>query len=187
MGEKMSPFWRLRMAAKSRVPIGGHAARFAYALFQRAFGAFIPLSARFAGEPCLPHGAYGIFISGGARIGTDVVIFQHVTIGSNTLLDSKNFGAPVIGDRVFIGAGAKIIGAVHIGDGARIAAGAVVGRDVPPNATVFPDGKIVPSERPRDNRYFSLRKGMDGWAYFRGGKWIRSDEPLARQPGTCRR
>lgn len=177
----MSPFWQLRTAAHSRIPIGGPVARFAYGLCQRAFGAFIPLGARFTGEPCLPHGAYGIFISGGARIGTDVVIFQHVTIGSNTLLDSKHFGAPTIGDRVFIGAGAKIIGAVHVGDDARIAAGAVVGRDVPANATVFPDGKIVPSDRPRDNRYFSLRPRLGGWAYFRAGQWVRSDEPLARQ------
>ena len=45
-----------------------------------------------------PHGFRGILISVSASIGTGCTIFQHVTIGSNTLLDSKNAGAPVIGN-----------------------------------------------------------------------------------------
>ena len=47
-------------------------------------------------------------------IGRNVQVYQQVTIGSNTLKDSKGAGAPVIGDNVHIGAGAKIIGGVRI-------------------------------------------------------------------------
>ena len=43
-----------------------------------------------------PHGLSGIYISKGAKIGNNCVIFHQVTIGSNTLEDSKNAGAPVI-------------------------------------------------------------------------------------------
>lgn len=51
---------------------------------------------------------YGIFISQGAKIGENAVIFHQVTIGSNTLKDSKGYGAPQIGNSVYIGVGAKI-------------------------------------------------------------------------------
>jgi serine O-acetyltransferase len=60
--------------------------------------------------PCFPHGISGIFISEGAKIGKNVVILQQVTIGSNTLNGSNTFGSPEIGDNMYIGAGAKIIG-----------------------------------------------------------------------------
>ena len=64
------------------------------------------------------------------RGGANVKIEHQVTIGA------ERRQSPVIGDDVFIGAGAKILGSVHVGDGARIGANAVVVRDVPPHATV---------------------------------------------------
>lgn len=70
-------------------------------------------------------------------IGANCVIFQQVTIGSNTLSDTKSAGAPVIGDNCYIGAGAKIIGNVTIGNNCRIGANAVVTKDVPDNSTVI--------------------------------------------------
>lgn len=57
-------------------------------------------------------------------------IDQHVTLGGR-----KGGGAPVIGNNVRIGAGAKILGPVHIGDGAQVGANAVVIKDVPANST----------------------------------------------------
>lgn len=109
-------------------------------------GFFEPLSARFEARPVFPHGLSGIFVSGGATIGRDCVIFQQATIGSNTLAGSERFGFPSIGRSVYIGAGAKVIGAVTIGDSARIGANTVVTRDVPPWATVVGTNEILPSD-----------------------------------------
>jgi serine O-acetyltransferase len=72
----------------------------------------------------------GIVINGEVRGGSNVKIEHQVTIGA------ERRRSPVIGDAVFIGAGAKIIGSVRIGDGARVGANAVVVHDVPPHCTV---------------------------------------------------
>lgn len=101
-----------------------------------------------------PHGLAGIFISYGARIGKGCTIFHQVTIGSNTLGDSRGQGAPVIGDNVYIGAGAKIIGGVTVGDNARIGANCVVTFDVPANATVVLEApRVIVHDQPRDNAF----------------------------------
>ena len=80
----------------------------------------------------------GLFISHGQgtilsaeRIGANLWVHQGVTIG----WDYRGDRRPIIGDDVFIGAGAKILGAVTVGDGARIGANAVVVSDVPAGAT----------------------------------------------------
>jgi len=73
----------------------------------------------------------GIIISGDTVIGDDVIIRNGVTIG---LKKTNHPGAPVIGNGVDIGAGAKILGKIHIGDGAIIGANAVVLTDVPAGA-----------------------------------------------------
>jgi serine O-acetyltransferase len=80
----------------------------------------------------------GLFISHGQgtvlsaeRIGANLQVHQGVTIG----WDYRGERRPIVGDDVFIGAGAKVLGAVTIGDGARIGANAVVVTDVPRGAT----------------------------------------------------
>ncbi len=60
-----------------------------------------------------------------------------MTIGSNTLEDSAGKGAPIIGNNVYIGAGAKIIGNCRIGNNVRIGANTVVTKDIPDNTTVI--------------------------------------------------
>jgi serine O-acetyltransferase len=77
----------------------------------------------------LPH-PNGVVVHGGAVIGDDCMIMQQVTIGQ-----LSDIYAPVIGSRVYIGAGAKVLGKVVVGDGARIGANAVVLCDVPANWT----------------------------------------------------
>jgi serine O-acetyltransferase len=78
------------------------------------------------------HGC--IVVHGAAVIGDDCLIRHDVTIGNAGRADPM--GAPVIGSRVEIGAGAKILGRVAIGDDAVIGANAVVTRDVPAGAIV---------------------------------------------------
>lgn len=81
----------------------------------------------------IDHGV-GIVIGETAEIGDDVLIYQGVTLGGT----GKDVGKrhPTVGNRVMISAGAKVLGPINIGDGARIAAGAVVLKDVPAESTV---------------------------------------------------
>jgi serine O-acetyltransferase len=75
---------------------------------------------------------HGIVIHGNACIGNNCIIRQGVTIGNKNM--SAPFDAPHIGDNVNIGAGAKILGAISIGNNVIIGANAVVTKDVPDNA-----------------------------------------------------
>lgn len=118
---------------------------------------FIPISAQIGDNIVFPHGLAGIFISQKALIGDNCVIFHQVTIGSNNLKDSNGYGAPIIGNNVYIGAGAKIIGNVKIGDNVRIGANAVIVNDIPANATVVLDNpRIILRENGRENKFISI-------------------------------
>ncbi len=81
----------------------------------------------------IDHG-HGIVIGETAEIGDDVMIYQGVTLGGT----GKDIGKrhPTIESGVMIGAGAKVLGPITIGKNAKVAAGAVVVRDVDPNCTV---------------------------------------------------
>ena len=104
--------------------------------------------------PTFPHGLSGIFISKKAKIGMNCVIFHQVTIGSNTLSDSKHFGSPTIGDNVYIGCGAKIIGNVTIGNNVRIGANCIITENVQDNCTVVMDKpRIIIKQNAPDNTF----------------------------------
>lgn len=91
-------------------------------------GICLPESTKVGRRLCIEHfGA--IVVHGGVVIGDDCLIRQGVTIGNKGYADPS--GAPVIGNRVEIGAGAKIIGRVFIGDDVIIGANAVVVKDIP--------------------------------------------------------
>ena len=75
----------------------------------------------------------GVRVDPAAVIGARVGIMHGVTIGSAP----DREGAPVIGDDVFIGAGAKVLGPVRVGDRARIAANSLVVSDVPADCTAI--------------------------------------------------
>lgn len=74
--------------------------------------------------------SFGIVINSSVKAGRNLVIEHGVTIGA------EKGKSPVLGDNIFIGAGAKIIGAVTIGSDAKIGANAVVTKDVPAGATM---------------------------------------------------
>ena len=92
-------------------------------------GVVIGRGAEFGPGLVLVH-ANGIVINGAVRGGSGVVIEHQATIGA------ERRASPVLGDDVFVGAGARIIGAVTVGDGARVGANAVVVDDVPAHTTV---------------------------------------------------
>ncbi|MGA9397977.1 MAG: serine O-acetyltransferase [Anaerolineaceae bacterium] len=81
----------------------------------------------------IDHGM-GVVIGETAEIGRDVTLYHGVTLGGTSLNKGKRH--PTIGDRVVVGAGAKILGAIIVGDDTRIGANAVVVKSVPPNMVV---------------------------------------------------
>ena len=81
----------------------------------------------------IDHGL-GVVIGETAEIGDDVYIYHQVTLGGTSSDHGKRH--PTVGNNVIIGAGAKVLGAINIGDGARIGANAVVIAPVPADTTV---------------------------------------------------
>ena len=92
--------------------------------------------------------ATGVVIGETAEIGTDVTIYHGVTLGGNSLAHDKRH--PTVGDRVTIGAGAKILGPITIGHDSRIGANAVVVQPVPPDSVVVGvPGQVIHRRQPR--------------------------------------
>jgi len=89
----------------------------------------------------IDHGA-GVVIGETAEVGDDVLMYQGVVLGGTSLKKEKRH--PTIGNNVVIGAGAVALGAITIGDGAKIGAGSVVVKSAPAEATVVGiPGRIV--------------------------------------------
>lgn len=81
----------------------------------------------------IDHGM-GVVIGETTEIGDNVLIYQGVILGGTTHEKLKRH--PTLGNNVVVGAGATLLGAITIGDGARVGAGSVVVQSVPPEATV---------------------------------------------------
>jgi len=95
----------------------------------------------------IDHGM-GVVIGETAEIGCDVTLYHGVTLGGVSLEKGKRH--PTIEDNVVIGAGAKILGAITIGESSRIGANAVVVKSVPPNAVVVGvPGQVVVRSKPK--------------------------------------
>lgn len=120
--------------SRRRGGVWGTLARRWYVLVHRFWsvvtGADIPLSCQLGEGLLCPH-PNGVVIHPLAVVGPNCLIFQQVTLGAG-----GRSGLPVLGGHVDVGAGAKILGGVRIGDHARVGANAVVIDDVPPGATV---------------------------------------------------
>ena len=80
----------------------------------------------------IDHGM-GVVIGETAVVGDDVTLYQGVTLGGTGKERGKRH--PTLGNDVIVGVGAKVLGAIEIGDGARIGGGSVVLKDVPPHTT----------------------------------------------------
>ncbi len=128
--------------------------RFLSNLVRAATGIEIHPAARIGRRFFIDHGM-GVLIGETAEIGDDVTLYKGVTLGGTSLGRGKRH--PTIGNDVVIGTNASILGAITVGDGARVGAGSVVVRDVPPRATVvgipgrivLQDGRPVSSPTPQ--------------------------------------
>ena len=92
----------------------------------------VPAGAKIGKGTRLGYGGIGVVIHDRAVIGADVMIGPNVTIGGR----SGHYEVPVIGDRVEISTGAKVLGPIKIGNNVIIGANAVVIKDVPDNVIV---------------------------------------------------
>ena len=101
----------------------------------------------------IDHGM-GVVIGETAEIGDDVLMYHGVTLGGTSLARGKRH--PTIRDRAIIGAGAKVLGAIEVGEGARIGSNAVVVADVPPGVTVLgiPAKVVMPRNRAEGQQRF---------------------------------
>jgi serine O-acetyltransferase len=102
-------------------------------LSRRRTGIEIHPAARIGERFFIDHGM-GVVIGETAEIGDDVTLYQGVTLGGTGFATGKRH--PTVQDNVTIGSGAKLLGPITIGHGAKIGANTVVVHDVPPNTTV---------------------------------------------------
>jgi serine O-acetyltransferase len=121
--------------------LGRRYARYRHRLWSIVTGAAIPITTRIGGGLVMPH-PNGIVIHVDTEIGPNCLIMQNVTLGTNV-----KGAAPRIGGHVDLFAGACVLGAVTVGDHARVGALALVLDDVPAGATV-----VAPRAQIRENQ-----------------------------------
>ncbi|HEX4885000.1 MAG TPA: serine O-acetyltransferase [Casimicrobiaceae bacterium] len=110
----------------------------------------------------IDHGM-GIVVGETAVIGDDCTLYHGVTLGGTSWNKGKRH--PTLGRGVVIGAGAKVLGPVEVGDGAKIGSNAVVVRDVPPGATaVGIPARIVTPEDQERREQAATRIGFSAYA-----------------------
>lgn len=116
-----------------------------YQIFEKALlHAEIQAQVKIGKNLWLPHGCNGIVINKNCIIGDNVIILHQVTLGIKFNGD-KSDGAPIIGNNVLIGAGAKVLGKIKIGDNVVIGANSVITKDVPNDSIVIGNpAKIIP-------------------------------------------
>jgi len=115
----------------------------------------------------IDHGM-GVVVGETAEIGDDCTLYHGVTLGGTTWKKGKRH--PSLGNDVVVGAGAKVLGPISIGAGARIGSNAVVVKDVPAGATVVGiPGRVVkqaaaaPDEHDQRRRDFAKKIGFDAY------------------------
>jgi len=141
--------WRMQVEPKLlRAPLS-ILYRSLYRKVRNTYGIDLPYTVKLGRRVVVEHQG-AIVIHGYCIIGDDCIIRQGVTLG-NRYLD-RPLEAPKLGTRVNVGAGAKLLGGISLGDGANIGANAVVLSDVPAGQTaVGIPAKILKSTKERQN------------------------------------
>jgi serine O-acetyltransferase len=116
----------------------------------------------------IDHGM-GVVIGETAEIGDDCTIYHGVTLGGTTWRKEKRH--PTLANNVVIGAGAKILGPILIGENARVGSNSVVVKDVPPGATVVGiPGRVVTPRTETDTRREEMARKLGFDAYGQHGQ-----------------
>lgn len=122
----------------------------------------------------IDHGL-GVVIGETAEIGNDVTLYHGVTLGGTSWEKIKRH--PTLADGVVVGAGAKILGPITVGKGARVGSNSVVVHDVPPGATVVGiPGRLVVTTKPSERMLrIAQQMGFDAYGLTRD-----TPDPVAR-------
>ncbi len=121
----------------------------------------------------IDHGM-GVVIGETAVIGDDVTLYHGVTLGGTSW--NKGRRHPTLEDRVVVGAGAKVLGPITIGAGAKVGSNAVVVKDVPSGATAVGNpARVIDTEQAQKREEKAGQMGFS--AYALGGS---QDDPLAK-------
>lgn len=143
-GFDLDRWWKMYEKAQKNSGVRKSYYIFRYMRAASKDGGYCGRTAVIKGKPVMPHGFHGVHISIEAVIGANATIFQNVTITNVT-----------IGDDIFIGAGAVLVGPISIGNHVKIGAGTVVVDDIPDNCTVVGQkAKIIQNKNtlPNGNR-----------------------------------
>ena len=123
-------FYRVgRWLQDNRVPL---LPRFFEVLTYLFFKSIIPLTAEIGGGTFCSHRGIAVVLHRNCSVGNNCIIGTCVTLGGR---HDDAPGGPIIGDNVYIGTGAKVLGPISVGDNAKIGANSVVLKDVPAGCT----------------------------------------------------
>lgn len=136
--DRAGRLWRLAITLNERgVPI---LPKLLLNRVRSRFGADLPLLLRRPSELYLMHNGLGTVIHPDTTFTGPTILFHQVTLG-NSWTAGPDEGTPTLGSYVFVGAGAKLLGKIHVGDYVVIAANSVITHDVPSCTVVTPDGQ----------------------------------------------
>lgn len=127
----------------------------------------------------IDHGM-GIVIGETAEIGDDVTLYHGVTLGGTSWAKGKRH--PTLGNGVIVGAGAKVLGPILIGNGAKIGSNSVVTKEVPHGATVVGiPGRIVSSQNELKSSEQKHRILTESLCFFSYGESKHENDPVAQE------
>ena len=129
----------MRLLRDTRVPL---APQVASRLIRLVYGAEVHWNTTLRDGISIVHGT-GLVLSHRAVVGEGCILFHNVTLGEGLDPETKESGAPTLGRDVHVGPGATLLGPIHVGDGTKIMAGAVLTRSVPAGSLVRPADSIV--------------------------------------------